>query len=727
MVTTTNQTIDLFRSQIGRDPTPYEIEKYSKASSQQLASLKDIYEKLDTNSLLGYVTSKGLDFSIGNLQKLAQQYGVPNFGTPKGNEDLLNAIKTNTPYPNQPMTGSITPNYSAFGSDQNATYPTENYPVKGSITEASQTTNTNHPPKVEGIDGALSTYQNIQKQIADIDNAIASALRNKKAEASAGGGRIDESSIRAQVYNESAPLLSQRRELATQQAQAGKMYTDLLARQKESDANFYKSQAAELASHKQETQESQFATTTGIKEKQLADAEAKQAQAQKNFEATLAQKGIKYNKFVDQDTGGTVYQEVINGVAGSYYKLDDNGVPVEITGGQTTPTTSTVQTNPINIYGIKTSNTTLGFGGTDSGVKSSDGGTFLSAGTPEEDRAIAKQLLTSSIYSNLTLDQAMKKWSNNGYGGEIATPLKGNVKIKDLSDSEIDRVLSGIQKQEGISSKTPPITDMKKGIFQGFNTTDESVPTGSLLTTPIQELDKRTPAAIIQNSAAYALQGGNLQQFVGGLSAKDPKTQRIKNAIDNKASALAYAAGTDLPTLRKDYKADTKLAGELAPRYAFTSAAANTADVNIDLAIKESPKVNRTDSAFINNIILKYQKDFTKATELSKFEVYIYTIAREYGKVVSGSASSIAGLTDTQTKASELLLAARQSPEAFAAATEAMKNDMKNVQDKLLDQIGAQSSFKSIRDFMALIHPQTGERTQQGGSSYQDYLKTIGQ
>ena len=44
-----------------------------------------------------------------------------------------------------------------------------------------------------------------------------------------------------------------------------------------------------------------------------------------------------------------------------------------------------------------------------------------------------KDLLTSGSYADLTVDQTMKRWSNNGYGANIY-PEIADKKMKDLTD-----------------------------------------------------------------------------------------------------------------------------------------------------------------------------------------------------------------------------------------------------------------------------------------------------
>ncbi len=185
----------------------------------------------------------------------------------------------------------------------------------------------------------------------------------------------------------------------------------------------------------------------------------------------------------------------------------------------------------------------------------------------------------------------------------------------------------------------------------------------------------RTPNAIHQDALGFALEG-KTPALGNGSKAQ---TLNTRSAIENKAGAIAAAAGVDLPTVRAEYKANSGALSKLMPQAQATANAANTASDNLDLALGESPKVSRTDSKWVNSIANAFVKGATSAGNLTKFETYIYTAAREYAKVTSGGAASSQGLTDSAAKEAEKLLNSAQSPEAFRTAVEAMKDDMANV------------------------------------------------
>jgi hypothetical protein len=106
--------------------------------------------------------------------------------------------------------------------------------------------------------------------------------------------------------------------------------------------------------------------------------------------------------------------------------------------------------NPLN---IKASGTTLAYEGV-SGKDpkpASDGGQFLTFETPEAGFKAAKKLLTANSYADLTLDKAMKRWSGGGYGADVSN-IPANKKIKDLTQSELDKLIKDMAKREGYSN-----------------------------------------------------------------------------------------------------------------------------------------------------------------------------------------------------------------------------------------------------------------------------------
>ena len=229
-----------------------------------------------------------------------------------------------------------------------------------------------------------------------------------------------------------------------------------------------------------------------------------------------------------------------------------------------------------------------------------------------------------------------------------------------------------------------------------------------------------TPNAVYQNGIRYALTG---VMPAMGMGSKGSVTN-ARMAIQNTAGALADAAGADIATLQAEYKANSGALSKIVPMYRMTAAFVDTATHNIDLARTQSAKVPRTGSPIVNRY---YQwangQQLTGNPELTKFETYIYTAAREYAKVTQGGAMSAQGLTDSAAKEVQKLVNAAQTPEAFQAATEAMQADMANVVGAQERQINGISS--TIGAFLkATVAPRIGEALptspQTGGFSVTD-------
>ena len=82
------------------------------------------------------------------------------------------------------------------------------------------------------------------------------------------------------------------------------------------------------------------------------------------------------------------------------------------------------------------------------GSPATDGGSFIAFPSEEIGDSSLKQLLTSGAYTGLSVDEAMKKWSGGGYGAEVMTrPM--SVTVGELSDEQLDDLISGMKKREG--------------------------------------------------------------------------------------------------------------------------------------------------------------------------------------------------------------------------------------------------------------------------------------
>ncbi len=103
--------------------------------------------------------------------------------------------------------------------------------------------------------------------------------------------------------------------------------------------------------------------------------------------------------------------------------------------------------NPLNIKASENTRTYAGVVGTDPSP-ATDGGQFLVFDSPQAGFDAAARLLKTSGYLNLTVDGAMKRWSNNGYGGEVAPAIK-NKTIASLTPAELQSLVDAMARREG--------------------------------------------------------------------------------------------------------------------------------------------------------------------------------------------------------------------------------------------------------------------------------------
>lgn len=110
-------------------------------------------------------------------------------------------------------------------------------------------------------------------------------------------------------------------------------------------------------------------------------------------------------------------------------------------------------------------------GATNSGIKASDGGTFAMFPTVEAGTEAQKQLLTSGSYANLTVDAAMKRWSNNGYGADVSS-INGGKLMKDLTPQELSTLMADMKEREGWFEATTPtinnLTDQEQYFYDSL-------------------------------------------------------------------------------------------------------------------------------------------------------------------------------------------------------------------------------------------------------------------
>jgi hypothetical protein len=103
--------------------------------------------------------------------------------------------------------------------------------------------------------------------------------------------------------------------------------------------------------------------------------------------------------------------------------------------------------NPLNIKASEVTSAYPGVVGTDPSP-ATDGGQFLIFNSPQAGFEAAKRLLQNPNYQNLSVDAAMRRWSNNGYGAEIV-PSFGGKSMATLTSAEMDALVQAMAQIEG--------------------------------------------------------------------------------------------------------------------------------------------------------------------------------------------------------------------------------------------------------------------------------------
>jgi len=280
-----NTQIDpIFQKALGRNATDYEVSQYKNASTQDLANVPATYNSLNKDSsIVDHLKYNGIDPSLASRQALGQKYGISNIGTAEGNTALLKALQsgaTTPPVTTNASTGTVTTAANGYGvpgvggietpastgssSTAIPTAATATTPATGGSissaagsTDTSGTSSSTYTPDPQ-LAQSLAAYQNVQSQIAQIDQAMSSSLSEKIKQIGINGGVVDEAQIMAQIQNENAPLVAQRKELVAQQSNLDKSYQALLNADKQNRSDFNSAQNRSLTQEKIDNQSSQF-------------------------------------------------------------------------------------------------------------------------------------------------------------------------------------------------------------------------------------------------------------------------------------------------------------------------------------------------------------------------------------------------------------------------------------------------------------------------------------
>ena len=350
MALTENQVNDYVQKAAGRPATDYEVKTFSTASPQTLAGLPEYYKGLNTdNSITDYLKSKGID--PNTRTDLAKAYGLDNSAT--GNTTLLSNLKKGVGPTTTPVQGTIAPQQNTQTTNPTST-PTAQTPeqiaetnaniaqgqkVAGSIASAvtspATSTDTNEPPLVSDTTASLKDqYTNVQKQVMDIDNQLSSMLDNKIQEVARSGGFVDKAALQSQILAEQAPLLEQRKVLASQQSQLGSQLSSAQKLDQQARADYFKQQTINQGQEKV----SQGQEKIDVQKQQFT-------QKEQDTAVKLQQSGYKLASATDEFGNKTSYWTKN---PGSNSGFNTNGQPVALSTDTQGNTTATPKPTPTN-------------------------------------------------------------------------------------------------------------------------------------------------------------------------------------------------------------------------------------------------------------------------------------------------------------------------------------------------------------------------------------------
>jgi hypothetical protein len=182
------------------------------------------------------------------------------------------------------------------------------------------------------------------------------------------------------------------------------------------------------------------------------------------------------------------------------------------------PTRANRNNNPLNIKASPYTQSYRGVSGLDP-KPADDGGQFLIFRTLEDGFNAAKRLIRTEGYVGLSVDQALKRWSGGGYGGEIAPSLRRKI-IGKMSDREISSLIQTMAKHEGFQygHQGGELSKTNRQGYKGFHGKTSSAPRrthlGVVTTQPgtSTKYEKTHPGIDIANK-----KGTKIPSFTNGI------------------------------------------------------------------------------------------------------------------------------------------------------------------------------------------------------------------
>lgn len=124
--------------------------------------------------------------------------------------------------------------------------------------------------------------------------------------------------------------------------------------------------------------------------------------------------------------------------------------------------------NPLNIKRGRATEYLVKNGTATVGEAASDEGNFLKFKNPRDGMDAATRLLVGPLYNGLSVDAALRKWSNGGYGGALAEQvgIDPTLRIRDLSPNQISTLTQAMANAESGKPVAPSApAEAKKSPF----------------------------------------------------------------------------------------------------------------------------------------------------------------------------------------------------------------------------------------------------------------------
>lgn len=429
-------------------------------------------------------------------------------------------------------------------------------------------------------------------------------------------------------------------------------------------------------------------------------------QAQQQKQAALDTLFKISQNFVDPKTGTVDLSKMGNALQSLYPGVDTSGIISELNGLMPTSTyTSTIHYGTSNLpdggnYSVvippgtiaSSTNNPLNikyvdgnvYDATDSGITAQDGGTFASFQSPSAGLDAAIQLLQSPTYADLTVDQAMKKWSNSGYGAEVSPSMNGSQKISSLSQTQIQQLVSDMAKREsGATVETSQTVNINPPDPSTANNKNVGIAAGT----------NNTPNGIYQAALDYMFTGKMPSMGVGST----PSVINTKTQILAIAGGLAQASGANLPDLQALYKANSSAATQNVQRLARVESVLKATQLNFprleELAANlKASGINITESDLQAGSAAAQQK--FGSTDAAAYTELINTIRSDY----SAAQAALAGSKGGQffAEAATHAIPTGLTPDQYEAIKNTLAYSSTNASSAINDEVSNLLSTKGL-------------------------------